>query len=70
VVVLVSDAGFSLIGACAPVILVLAVIALSVLFDPPEPSVGVAPGAVLEAIASVEVEPEPWETPAEFAALH
>jgi hypothetical protein len=26
--------------------------------------------SVLEAIASVETEPEPWETPAELTALH
>lgn len=65
-----EDARFSLIGACAPVFLVLAVIALSRLFDPPEPTIDTAPEAVLEAIASIEVEPEPWETPAEFAALH
>jgi hypothetical protein len=69
-VVSVDDARFLLVGALAPVILVMAAIVLSRVFDPPEPATGVAPDAVLEAIASVEVEPEPWETPAELAALH
>jgi hypothetical protein len=69
-VVQVDDARLVLVGALVPIILVISAIVLFRVFDPPEPSVGVAPEAVLEAIASVEVEPEPWETPAEFAALH
>jgi hypothetical protein len=69
-VVSVEGTRLSWVVACTPLVLVLVVIALSRLLDPPEPSVGTAPEAVLDAIASVEVEPEPWETPAELAALH